>query len=93
MMQKEPEFRMFGDQLREHPEQRIPGPELHRIPQIIKGRRVFVAPLSEAGSFVRLDKNPDYKQRVILGSKTFYNRQRSMFHQKNNPLTQRVNEK
>jgi len=82
-IQKEKEFKTFGDQLRRnHIQQTIPRVNLTQTPKIIKGRKVFIAPESEALSIWRLDPKS-----LVRCPKSFYPRQRSMFHQKNSPLT------
>jgi len=75
---KEKEFNNWGDQLRENPEQKIARVNLVRVPDIIQGRRVFIAPESDAHSIWRLDP-----KRLIRCPKSFYTRRRSMFNQKN----------
>jgi len=80
--QNEKEFESWGDQLRQNPEQVIPRVNLARVPDMIRGRKVFIAPESEAYSIWRLDP-----KRLVRCPKSFYTRQRSMFHPKNSILT------
>ena len=73
---------MWGDQLRQNPGQEIPRENLTYLPEIIQGRKVFIAPESEAYSVWRLDR-----KNLMRCPKNFYTRRRSMFHQKNSILT------
>ncbi len=74
---------MFGDQLRQnYIQQTIPRVNLTQASKIIKGRKVFIAPESEALSILSWDPKS-----LVRCPKSFYPHRRSMFHQKNSPLT------